>query len=128
MAGWDDLVEKAQPALLGGGLKVTGLAEGSTWRVTLVIKDKTGTLVPWTGVTGAGTIYSAREDGFVITTWDVSLPSAGVLVLSKDIADTTGLENQDAAHSVFLTKAGTPDERIAVCLPWNSPCPIRSED
>lgn len=125
MAGWDDLVERAQPALLGGGLEILGLAEGCTWVVELDINDASGTPVPWAGITGEGHIYSKPRDGSVVVDWTVTLPAAGRLVARVEKADTVGLANQGAAHAIFLVK-GT--ERIPVCLPFNSLCPIRSED
>jgi hypothetical protein len=127
VAGWDDLVRHAQPALLGGGLEISGLAEGCTWYVELQITDDTDAPVDWTGITAEGFVYSTRESGAVVTTWDVTLPAAGQLVIRKEAAETAGLANQNAAHAIFLAKAAT-NERIAVCLPASSPCPIRSED
>jgi hypothetical protein len=124
VAGWSDLVPQSQPALLGAGLEISGLAEGCTWYVELLIDDDAGDPVSWTGVTAEGHIYSAREGGTLITNWDATLPAAGRLVLRKEEADTAGLAGTNAAHAVFLIK-GT--ERIPVCLPFNSPCPIRSD-
>ena len=126
---WDDLVIKAKPALAGGGFRIRGLAEGCTWKFDLVIRDKaTGDLFDWTGITAEGFIYSKREGGTQIATWNLDLSAAGHIVGTVDAADTAGLVNPDAAHAIFLIKAGSPDQRIPVCLPANSPCPIRSEN
>lgn len=125
MAGWDDLVVNAQPAIAGGGVDVVGLAEGCTWYIELDIVDSSDNPVPWTGVTAEGHIYDAPVNGSVLVDWTITLPVAGRLVARVEKADTIGLANEGAAHAIFLTK-GT--ERVAVCLPFNSLCPIRSED
>lgn len=125
MAGWDDLVTNGQPAIVGGGVDIVGLAEGCTWYLELEIVDASGTPVPWTGVTGQGHIYDKPRGGTVLVDWTISLPTAGRLVARVEKADTVGLATEGAAHGIFLTKGA---ERVAVCLPFNSLCPIRSED
>jgi hypothetical protein len=128
MAGWDDLLVDAQPALLGGGLIHEGFTEGTTWVLELLITDSTNTPVPWTGITVEGFLYGNREgDAPIAVVLDATLPSAGHVLFRKEAADTGGQENPNGALGLFLINSTGP-ERIAICLPHNSPCPIKSED
>jgi len=129
MSGFDDLVVAAQPALLGGGLIHEGLAEGSTWSFTLEIEDFDGNPVDWTDVTAAGYLYSDREgESEILVTFDVTLPAAGIVQVSADTTVTPNTADPNAALGLFLSKAGTPPQVVAICLPHNSPCPVRSDD
>lgn len=130
MAGWDDLLLDCHPALLGGGLEIEGLAENCTWHVDVEVTDDAGAPIDWAaaGITGEGFIYSTRDGGTKIADWVIDLSGPGHIVASVDKADTAGLATPTAGHAIFLIKLGTPDQRIPLCLPFNSPCPIRSED
>lgn len=93
MAGFTDLIGKAQPALVGGGCRAAA-TEGATWRWTFTgVEDNDGNPINLTGATGTCTIYA---DGLSLTTLTFTGASGG-FTLSATAANTAGLAGSAAA-------------------------------
>jgi hypothetical protein len=131
MAGFADLVAKAQPALYGGGLAASA-GEGAKWEWPFVdIVDNNGDDIDLTsGVTATCTVYDAETNATVISP-TVTL-GVGTLTVVATAANTAGKAasadegGRQCRWSLKLahTSAGT----IYAWGRWNSNFVILDED
>ena len=116
MAGFADLVPRAQPALYGGGLNASG-TEGATWLWPFVdVTDADGAAIDLTAVTGECKILTA-PGGNVVATLVFTGAADGSFTLSLDEADTAGLyggtNGQAQVCYWYLTLTDGTDEVVA---------------
>lgn len=130
MAGFTDLVDQAQPALLGAGVSASA-TEGRTWRWQFLdVNDLAGDPIDLTGVTGVCKVLSAVGGSDVIEL-DFDGAADGSFTIGADEADTAGLYEGDGkrartcAWTLVLTD-GT--DSVQVWNPMNSRFSILTED
>lgn len=125
MAGFADLVAKAQPALYGDG--VSGEAtEGRTWSWTWIeVTDNTGANINLSGVTGTCTIW----DGTTTVTTLTFTGGSGTFTISKAKAATVNLAGSEARRRCrWSLELDDGTNSVQVWSPDNSSFVIKNED
>lgn len=126
MAGFDDLVGLAQPALYGGGVSAAG-TEGQTWSWTWVdVVDDSGTAINMsTGITGTCKVWDGA--GSIITLTYTG--GTGTFTVSATKAATAGLAGtKDRRPCRWSLEVENATKSVMVWGPSESAFVILSED
>lgn len=130
MAGFTDLVDQAQPALLGGGVSASA-TEGRTWRWQFLdVNDLAGDPIDLAAVTGTCKVLT-EAGGTEVIALTFTGAADGSFTLGADEAATAGLHTGTAAKarvctwSLVLTSGG---DSVQIWGPANSRFSIVAED
>jgi hypothetical protein len=125
VTGFNDLIPRAQPAIVGGGAQASA-TEGADWewRFTDLV-DNAGTAINLSSATGTCTIY----DGSSSVTTLTFTGTTGGFTLSKAASDTAGLAGslrvRRCRWSLVVTLSG---KKVQFWTPDKSGFAIRSVD
>ena len=128
MAGFNDLVIQAVPALVGGGVSASH-TEGKDWTFVLTnFRDSAGDLIDLTTVTGTCVIYDRKTEAALIT--PTVTGGVGTITITVPDATTTGMaggadSGRKCRWGCYLTLSGV---KVQVFMPVNSPFTIYREN